>query len=273
MTARQKPGIELELWPAGNPPGFDKGLGAPLPRLVAYLAKSKRVHGAVVICPGGGYGGQAAHEAEPIARWLNGLGLSAFVLYYRVAPYRHPVPLADAQRAIRVVRDQAARWSVAPDRIGILGFSAGGHLAASAGVHHALIAYAPVDRADRKSPRPDFMILCYPVISFGPHGHRGSMENLLGVKPGKALRRMLSLETTVDATTPPAFIWHTASDGGVPVENSLLLASALSRNRVAFALHVFPDGAHGLGLAESQPAVRAWTSLCGEWLKGIVGRP
>jgi acetyl esterase/lipase len=191
------------------------------------------------------------------------------VLYYRVAPCRHPQPLADVQRAIRIVRHQAAGWNIAPDRIGILGFSAGGHAAANGGIHHALKAYKPSDQADRVSPRPDFMILCYPVISFGPHGHRGSMQNLLGMKPEPALRRMLSLETAVNGATPPAFIWHTANDKTVPVENSLLLASALSRNGIPFALHVFRNGSHGLGLAGAVPELRKWTALCADWLEGM----
>ena len=261
--------MQLDLWRGGDPPGLDRALEAPFPSLTAYLSGARRPGGAVIVLPGGGYGGLAPHEAEPVAQWINRMGLSAFVLRYRVAPYRHPWPLADAQRALRVVRSRAAEWGIEADRIGILGFSAGGHLAVSAGVLHRLSCYDAVDDADRQSARPDFMVACYPVISFGPHRHDGSLRNLLGADPDPALRRLLSLEESVDAETAPAFIWHTANDQGVPVLNSLLLASSLAAHAVPFELHVFPDGRHGLGLAEERPDI-PWTGLCERW---ILSRP
>ena len=171
-----------------------------------------------------------------------------------------------AHRAIRVARSRAAEWGIDPGRIGILGFSAGGHLAVSAGVLHAEQCYEPVDAADEASPRPDFVVGCYPVVSFGPVGHSGSMVNLLGENPDRRQRRRLSLEESVDARTSPAFLWHTADDEGVAVENSLLLATALRWHRVPFELHVFPHGRHGLGLAPDRPDVAAWTELCARWI-------
>jgi acetyl esterase/lipase len=258
--------MDVELWPAGRLPGLDPSPGTAVPSLAVHHARVREPHPAVIVLPGGGYGGLAPHEAEPIASWLNSIGVSAFLLRYRVAPYRHPWPLADAQRAIRVARARAAEWGIEPSRIGILGFSAGGHLAISSGVLHDERCYEPVDDADAASPRPDFMVGCYPVVSFGPFGHHGSMLNLLGESPDPRLRRRLSLEESVDAQTSPAFLWHTADDEAVPVENSLLLGEALRRHRVPFELHVFPHGRHGLGLAPDRPDVAAWTELCARWI-------
>jgi acetyl esterase/lipase len=225
----------------------------------------------VIVCPGGGYGGRAGHEHAPIAEWLASLGLAAAVVDYRVAPYRHPVPLGDAQRAIRLVRANAAAWGVDPQRIGILGFSAGGHLAASAATLFGEVALPVGDAVDRESCRPDALIACYPVITFRePHLHRGSMLNLLGDPPPATLREQLSLETRVTSRTPPSFIWHTADDAAVPVANSLLLAEALGKCGVPYALHVFPHGPHGLGLARADTVVGRWTELCADWL-GEIG--
>jgi acetyl esterase/lipase len=221
---------------------------------------------AVVVCPGGGYAGLAPHEGLPVARWLCGLGVDAFVLRYRVAPHRHPAPLQDAQRALRTVRHRAGEWGVDPGRVGILGFSAGGHLAATAGTHGDPGNAAAADPVERQSSRPDLMVLCYAVLTFGPFGHEGSLRNLLGPDAPPALRASLSLETRVREDTPAAFLWHTADDQGVPVENSLLFAMALRRAGVPFALHVFEHGRHGLGLAEEDPDVGAWTVRCEAWL-------
>jgi acetyl esterase/lipase len=223
----------------------------------------------VIVCPGGGYCGKADYEGAPVARWLNSVGLSAFVLDYRVVPYKHPYPLLDAQRAIRVVRCHALEWGIKPDKIGILGFSAGGHLSATAGTHFDFGSPDAADLVDQESCRPDALVLCYPVVSFGEFRHDGSMVALLGENPPDALRFSLSNETQVTNLTPPAFIWHTANDEGVPVENSLLFAGALSKHQVPFELHVFPDGAHGLALGEGHPAVSAWTGLCATWLHGL----
>ncbi|GGJ00562.1 hypothetical protein GCM10010885_07210 [Alicyclobacillus cellulosilyticus] len=201
-----------------------------------------------------------------MARWLNEIGVSACVVDYRVAPYRHPVPLADAQRAVRWVRYHAADLGIRADRVAVMGFSAGGHLAATLAAHHNLQTYKPQDEIDKLPCHPDALILCYPVITFGEYRHEGSLRNLLGDAPDESLRELLSIERQVTARMPPAFIWHTADDAGVPVENSLLFAQALSRAKVPFELHIYPHGRHGLGLAEEDAAVGAWRAACARWL-------
>lgn len=252
----------IPLWPAA---ATTLAEDAAIPRLTPYLPATP-ARGAVIVCPGGGYGRLAPHEGEPIARWLVGLGLAAFVLEYRVAPHRHPVPLGDARRAIRLVRARAAAWGLAAPRIAILGFSAGGHLAASAGVLHAPGDPASADPIERASSRPDAVILCYPVITFGDQRHQGSADNLLGPDADAGARDAVSLERHVGPDTPPAFLWHTADDASVPVEHSLLFAGALRAQGVPFALHVYPHGRHGLGLANEEPPVATWTALCAQWL-------
>jgi acetyl esterase/lipase len=224
-----------------------------------------------VVLPGGGYQVKAAHEAVPIAQWLNSLGIAAFVLDYRVAPYRHPIPLLDARRAIQLVRCRAGELSIDPARIGILGFSAGGHLAASAGTHFEAYdsIYLPEDEVSAFSFRPDAMVLCYPVISFIQNFHLGSIDNLLGPDSSLELRSSLTNETRVTAQTPPAFIWHTSDDGSVPVENSLLFARALSACNIPSELHVFAHGIHGVGLAKNHPYAEPWTELCARWLGNL----
>lgn len=261
-------GEPLPLWPdQTRQPGGANDEG--LPRMMPFPAPVTALHGAIVVCPGGGYRTRAAHEGEPVARWLNSLGISAFVLEYRVAPHRHPLPLADVQRALRYVRHHAGRWQIDPRRVGVLGFSAGGHLAATAAVRFDAGDPGAPDPVERESSRPDAVVLCYPVITFGPHGHQGSMRNLLGDDPPPELRRQLSNERHVTPQTPPVFLWHTAADAGVPVENSLLFASALAGQGVPFELHVFPAGRHGLGLASDDGRVGAWTELCRAWLMGL----
>jgi acetyl esterase/lipase len=222
----------------------------------------------VIVCPGGGYGHHAAHEGIPVAAWLNRIGLHAAVLGYRVAPHRHPAPLLDAQRAIRLVRRRAAELEADPERVAILGFSAGGHLACSAAVLHGLALPHPDDGLAGISPRPDAFVACYPVVSFGAWRHDGSLRNLLGADPSAELVQRLSLERGVDAETPPGFIWHTAEDAAVPVENSLHLAGAMSRAGVPFALHVFPKGRHGIGMGEGFAAA-AWTGLAEGWFRDL----
>ena len=254
----------LPLWPDQTAADGDSA-----PRLTPFLLNNSEPTGAVIVCPGGGYGGRAPHEGAPVARWLNSLGIAAFVLDYRVAPNRHPIPLGDAQRAIRTVRQRAAEWRIRPDRIGILGFSAGGHLAASAGTHYDAGNPQATDPIERQSCRPDALVLCYAVITFGEYRHNGSMVNLLGLEPPEDLRQHMSNELHVSGDTPPTFLWHTADDAGVPVENALLFAGALRRNGVPFALHVYPHGKHGLGLAPDDPIVGTWPALCGQWLTSL----
>ncbi|WP_077622585.1 alpha/beta hydrolase [Sediminibacillus massiliensis] len=252
------------LWPEGAP--FHLADQDYSPSLVSYLVDRQEKHGAIIICPGGGYQHRAPHEGEPVAKWLNGLGISAFVLNYRVSPFRHPAPLADAQRAIRYVRSNADEWNIDRNRVGILGFSAGGHLASTASTHFEQGCYEAVDKIDSENCRPDITVLCYPVISFTQHFHEGSSNNLLGENAPEQLRSSLSNEYNVSSDVPPAFLWHTADDEAVPVENSMLYAQALSKHGIPFEMHIFPHGRHGLGLAENEPEVRKWSELCGSWL-------
>lgn len=243
------------------------GENAGCPSVTVYPLGGVGPSPVMVICPGGGYGRRANHEGEPIAQWLNSIGIAAVVLNYRVAPYKHPIPLEDAQRAIRLVRLNAKVWKMDPSRIGIFGFSAGGHLASTAGTHYDLGNPQAEDPIDRLSSRPDLMVLCYPVISFVTYSHGGSKLNLLGENPDESLVALLSNETQITLNTPPTFLWHTADDGVVPVENSLLFAMELRSHKVPFDLHVFESGNHGLGLASNHPEAQVWPSLCEAWLR------
>ena len=235
-------------------------------RLTAYPAPKSTPCGAVIIFPGGAYAHLADHEGEPVARLLNGLGIAAFVLRYRHAPHRHPAPLMDAQSAVRYVRYHADRWHIKPNRIGVLGFSAGGHLAATLATHFDDGLRKSSDPVARVSCRPDAAVLCYPVVSFTENVHEGCVRNLLGDNPPPSLLESLSNEKQVTADTPPTFLWHTVADPGVPVENSLSFAAALRAHGVPFELHLFPHGRHGLGLAAEEDGVRQWPGLCGDWL-------
>lgn len=217
--------------------------------------------GAVVVIPGGAYCMKADHEGAPIARMLNDAGVSAYVLDYRVRPCHKLAPLADANRAIRLVR------SLGYEKVAILGFSAGGNLCCNAATHYDLGNPDSDDPIERCSSRPDGFIPCYAVVSMISYTHKGSVQNLLGDEQNKDSElRYFSGELNVTDDTPTAFIWHTAADSAVPVENSLALAKALSDHRVPFELHVFPKGAHGLGLAEGNPSVRQWAKLLQNWL-------
>ncbi len=217
---------------------------------------------AVLVLPGGGYARQADHEAEPVAAWLASLGIHAYVLRYRVAPHRHPAPLEDAKAALLQIRDGAHGLDVDRGRVGVLGFSAGGHLAATLST-----AVATGDAAlDVQGAVPDLSVLCYPVISCTEQVHQGSVDNLLGLAPSQELLREMSADLHVTAKTPPAFVWHTADDAAVPVQHSLSYAGSLMRAGVPAELHVFPQGRHGLGLAPEDPGPAQWTGLCAGWL-------
>lgn len=256
----------LLLWPEGAPGALGSN-DEDIPAITPYLVEGEN-NAAVVVCPGGGYGMRADHEGGPVAEWLNTLGISAFVLRYRVAPYQYPRALQDAQRALRTIRSRSEEYGIDPGRLGILGFSAGGHLASSAGVLYDSGNAEAAELLERQSSRPDFMILCYPVITMEDSvTHQGSRANLLGETPEEKLVTLLSSEQQITAETPPTFLWHTSDDASVPVENSLLFAAALKRHQVPFDLHVYAHGRHGLGLAKEEPHTREWTGACASWLE------
>ena len=267
-----RPAAEFRLW-EGPAPEARGQAQQDIPTLTPFFSDSTNATGcAVVVCPGGGYGGLAPHEGKDYARWLNELGIHAFVLKYRLGSsgYRHPAMMLDVQRALRTVRANALNWGIEPSKIGVMGSSAGGHLASTACTHFDGGVRDAADPSDRASCRPDFGILCYPVITMGEFTHAGSRENLLGKNPSPDLLLLLSNEKQVTKDTPPCFVWHTAEDAGVDVRNSLDFAAALRAHGVPFALHVYPHGAHGLGLGSNtwNPAARhPWTLACAQWLQ------
>jgi len=263
---------EFPLWTNGVPgaKGTEPG---DIPTLTAYFPAADRASGAaMVICPGGGYGGLAPHEGEGYARWLNGHGVAAFVLKYRLGSsgYRHPAMLQDAARALRTVRARAAEWHLDPQRIGIMGSSAGGHLASTLLTHFDAGKADSTDPIERASSRPDLGVLCYAVVSMGPITHAGSKSNLLGKDPSVKLVELLSNEKQITKETPPTFIWHTWEDPAVKVENALEFAKALREKGVPFELHIYQRGGHGMGLGggRKDPAARhPWTVACLDWLR------
>ncbi len=271
LAAAAEPEVEL-LWPAGAP-GAKGEADGDKPTLTVYVPPPQKATGAaIVICPGGGYGALAFdHEGHQVAQWLNSFGVAGFILKYRHrnsgAGYGHPAPLQDAQRAIRTVRARAEEWGIDPNRIGILGFSAGGHLASSAATHFDESFSEPRDEIDRASCRPDFAVLVYPVISFTePFTHTGSRKNLLGADPDPALVEKMSNEKQVTPQTPPTFLVHTWKDTGVPAENSIYFYLALRRAKVPAEMHIFLEGPHGFGLGRNRGAVSAWPMLCEQWM-------
>ncbi|MGI6454132.1 MAG: alpha/beta hydrolase [bacterium] len=269
-TASQDAVEELWLWEKGAP-GIKGDNPEDEPRLFLYPAPEDTANGAaVIICPGGGYGGLAMdHEGHQVARWLNTIGISGFILKYRHAPnYRHPVPLNDALRAIRLVRTNAEKWSLDTSRIGILGFSAGGHLASTAATHFNEAQTDSTDPVDQLSSRPDFVVLGYPVISFvSDVTHVGSRRNLLGDNPDPELVRSLSSELQVTSDTPPTFLFHSADDKGVPVQNSIMFFEAMLKHGVPGQLHIYEQGGHGYGINPKNPLLQSWTNLLADWFK------
>jgi acetyl esterase/lipase len=267
MTDRPTP---QPLW-SGAVPGALGTEAVDVPTLTLYPAPADKATGAaVLVCPGGGYGALADHEGHPVAQWLNSVGVTAAVLKYRLGPrYHHPAPLQDAARGLRTLRARAAEWKINPERIGILGFSAGGHLASSLSTHFEDGAPTAADPIERVSSRPDFAILIYPVISFTTeYAHVGSRNNLLGQNAKPELVELLSSEKQVTARTPPTFLLHTAGDRGVPCENSILYALALRRAKVPVELLVYERGEHGFGLGGSDPVLSGWPAQCAAWMKG-----
>ncbi|MCC5835027.1 MAG: alpha/beta hydrolase [Opitutales bacterium] len=275
MALSDSPLTSFPLWQDKVPEALgDEAVDRP--QLTVYPADPDKATGAgVIVLPGGGYRFLSMeHEGHAIGQWLQSLGVSAFVLEYRLPEngYRHPVPLMDAQRAIRLVRSRAKDWDLNPQRLGILGFSAGGHLASTAATHYNSDIAAPAfsDTIDQKSARPDFQILIYPVITMDPaYAHPGSRANLLGPDPDSALEQLLSSELQVQADAPPAFIVHASDDSVVPVENALRYYRALQEQGVAAEMHIYPSGGHGFGTRPEAGRAATWTELCEAWLKEL----
>jgi acetyl esterase/lipase len=255
----------IRLWEGAAPGALGDG-DADVPTLTWYAPAHATTDAAIIVAPGGGYRNLASnHEGRQIANFLNAAGLNAFVLKYRLGPrYHHPVELGDAQRAITLVRSRANEFGVSPHRVGIMGFSAGGHLASSASTHYDA------------TNRPDFAILIYPVISLtAPYTHQGSLHNLLGDTPDPKLAQELSSELQVTANTPPTFLFSTSADTTVPAENSVAYYLALHKAGVPAELHIFQNGPHGVGLALADPALSVWPTLLLDWLRvrGLLSKP
>lgn len=281
----------LPLWPAGQIPNSqpsadkEKTDDADIirlslvqePDIAVYLPSKKNATGqGVVVCPGGGYGILAYDwEGTDIAKWLNANGIAAFVLKYRLPNSKsnvvaHKSPLMDAQRAIRLVRFNADKWHIKKDKIGIMGFSAGGHLASTAGTHFDTGNASSKDSIEQQSSRPDFMVLMYPVITMSqPYMHEGSRNNLIGKTPTKDLAEYYSNDLQVKDNTPPTFIVHATDDAGVPVENSLSFYQALKNHKVPAEMHLYPYGGHGFGLAVGRGYLATWPDRCVDWLKSL----
>ena len=264
------------LWP-GDAPGALGATDADVPSVSVFLpAHWRSTRAGVVICPGGAYRMlMSSYEGDDIARWLNSIGLAGFVLHYRVAPrYRHPAPLVDAQRAMRFVRYHAARFDLDPDRIGIIGFSAGGHLASTVITHFDAGVTNATDPIERVSSRPDFAILGYPIITLESQWtNPESVQDLLGLNPDPALIEELSNDRHVTEKTPPTFLFHTNDDRAVPSRNSVLFFSALRDRGVECEIHLFEHGPHGAGLADGHglapriPGLISWSELAEQWLR------
>ena len=270
--------VPVLLWPNGAPGALGQ---APedKPRITPYLPAANPTHTGVIVAPGGGYSHLAlGKEGTDIAAWLNARGVAAFVLEYRLGPkYHHPTQLGDAQRAVRLVRAHAAEYAIDPARLGVWGFSAGGHLAASAGTIVEPANPAAADPIDRQPTGPDFLILAYPVITMeDPYVHQPSRRVLLGEHPDAELITQLSPEKHVDAHTPPTFLFATTEDATVPVMNSVLFYSALVAAKVPAELHLYQHGPHGVGLAPGYPDLKGWPDLVATWMRAhgwMAGAP
>lgn len=260
---------QIPLWPLAAP--MAKGAGPDdTPALILYLPSSHQPTPGVLVCPSGSYMALSMdNEGRQVAEWLNNLGIAAFVLKYRLAPtYHYPVQLLDAQRALRYIRSNASLYNLNENQIGIMGFSAGGHLAAMAATHFDAGKASPRDSIDRMSSRPDFLVLIYPVITCSePFMHALSCGNLLGAHPDPSQAALVSVEKHVTPKTPPAFIYHTYDDATVPVENSVAFFSALRKAGVPAELHIYEHGLHGVGLALDDPVLSTWPKLLENWFR------
>lgn len=271
LTLHSAPLDPILLWPNGAP-GALGDADKDKPTLTAFLPEPDKATGAaIVICPGGGYGGLAPHEGAGYAEWLAENGIAGIVLKYRLGSgnYHHPAMINDAARAVRLTRSKAAEWKIDPKRVGIMGSSAGGHLASTLVTHFDAGKADDPDPIERLSSRPDIGILCYAVISMGANTHAGSKKNLLGENPAPELVELLSNEKQVTKDTPPTFLWHTWEDKGVKVENSLEFAAALQKSGIPFDLHVYQKGGHGMGLGpdRAKGVFHPWAADCLFWLK------
>jgi len=259
------------LWENGAP-GFDASIGLPEPSIDAYILPGEKKRGAIIVCPGGGYNHlEDTREGTAICEFFNTLGMNAFTLHYRVAPYHYPIELWDIQRAVRYIRKNADELKVYPDKIGVLGFSAGGHLCTMA-IEHFDYGLDTGDEIDRVSCRPDFSVLCYSASTLGlPFSARSAAKYLIGEdaneEKNKELLRKLSGEASVPDDCTPSFLWHTCEDKAVPVINAVVMAQALSEKKIPYELHIFPHGHHGLDLAKGAVGVERWTALVDAWLK------
>ena len=263
----------IRLW-SGDAPGATGQTPDDIPEIIVYRPNgsgSSGKRGALVICPGGGYGHLAIdHEGHQIARWANEMGMVGVIVSYRHRKrgYGHPAPMLDAQRAIRLTRHHAVEWNIDPQKVGVIGFSAGGHLVSTLATHFDQGSSDDADPVERLSCRPDFAIVSYAVIAFGePYTHQGSQRNLLGENADPELVQSLSNEKRVKTETPPCFVWHTAEDKVVAAENSLRFYSALVQHDVPSELHIFPVGRHGIGLGKGVPGAEQWPQLCRNWLQ------
>lgn len=268
--------IELELWDKNI--NFYSGIR---PKLTGYILNGEIKRPVVVICPGGGYCELSKREAEPIALQFCRSGFHAFVVWYSVAPNRHPQPLFDVSKAIAIIRRSKKEWNIDPDKIAVCGFSAGGHLASTIGCHWNKSYILDSTDIKENENKPNALILSYPVISGVNFAHTGSFQNLLGERSEPSLKDELSNEKQVGEHTPPTFIWHTLADEIVPMENSLLFASALRQKGISFELHIFPFGRHGLALGTAETAIdndytdslaAEWMNLSTRWLQEIFNK-
>ena len=270
FNARAEMKNAIPLWPDGAPGALGTSSN-DIPTLTPYLCESNATGAAMVICPGGAYQHLAPHEGNDYALWLNQHGVTCFVLKYRLGSngYRHPAMINDAARAVRWVRAHADDYKIDMKRVGIMGSSAGGHLASTLLTHFDAGDTNSTDAVERQSSRPDLGILCYAVISLGEFAHKGSRDNLLGKNPSPDLVKLLSNELQVTTNTPTCFLWTTFEDKTVPMENTMLFAEALRKNHVPFALHIYEKGGHGMGLKDKFPFANPhpWAGDCLFWLK------